>query len=235
MPVSWAAFDFPLLSNLSALIVKYKKPALLLTLLLAFGFFEQAQAQTSRLYFGGYMGLLTFNDQDFTESSAPASGALELKNGYSLTGALGLRLSRELRVEAELSYGKTDFDRIQYVPTGASGELGGELITWGTMLNAYYDFDVPWKIQPFVGAGAGFTWHTGEISDGAGIAVDVSEKDFAFAWQVGGGLKYRVAPDLAFSGSYRYSDSMDLQVGSYEIDYGAHEFRIGLEYDLSFE
>ncbi len=190
-----------------------------------------AQAQTSRLYFGGYMGLLTFNDQEFTESTGSTSGGLELKNGLSMAGALGLRFSRQLRAEAELSFGKTDFDRIDY-DSGADRELGGELTTWTTMLNIYYDFDVPWKIQPFIGAGLGFAWTKGEIDDGTGSAVDISDKDFGLTWQMGGGLKYRVAPDLAFTGAYRYLDSMDLQLGSYEIDYGSHEFRIGLEYDL---
>ena len=50
---------------------------------------SDAQAQTTRLYFGGYLGLPTFNDMDFGENSG--SGDLEVKNGLAFAGALGVR------------------------------------------------------------------------------------------------------------------------------------------------
>lgn len=194
----------------------------------------QAHAQTSRVYFAGYMGLNTYNDQEFDESSVPVSGDIELKNAMSFAGALGIRLSRQVRLEAELSFSETEMDRLELGALGGF-DLGGEIRTYLTMLNVYYDFDVPWSVQPFIGGGLGFAWHEGDIDDLSGLAVDASDDATGIAWQLGGGLKYRVNPDMAFSSGYRYIDGTDLDFGSYSIDYGSHEFRIGLEYDLPFE
>ena len=191
-----------------------------------------ANAQTSRLYFAGYLGLNTSNDQYFSESSSSTSGDIEMKNTLLYAGALGIRLSRQFRLEGELSYRKTDMDRITF-SDGGDFELGGELRTWLALANLYYDFDVNWKnIQPFVGIGLGFGWHNGEVYDLSGLAANVSEDSNGIAWQVGGGFKYRVNPDLAFTSAYRYIDSTDLTFKSYDWDYGSHEFLIGLEYDL---
>lgn len=196
----------------------------------------QAHAQTSRLYFAGYAGLNTFNDQPFEESTGNTSGELGLNNGQTFAGALGIRLSQFFRAEAELSYGKSTFTSIRH-DNGGLSKLGGQMKSYLSMLNIYYDFDVPtWQLQPFVSAGAGFYWHEGQIADGAGPAVDLSSGDASgIAWQLGGGLKYRITPDFALSGGYRYVDGTDLDMGSYKIDYGAHEFRVGFEYDLPID
>ncbi len=191
-----------------------------------------ADAQTSRLYFAGYLGLNTSDDQEFSESTSGTVGDIEMKNTPLYAGALGVRLSRQFRLEGELSYRKADMDRI--VINGAGNfELGGELRTWLALANLYYDFDVNWKkLQPFIGVGLGFGWHNGEINDLSGLAANASEDSTGIAWQAGGGLKYRVNPDMAFTGAYRYLGSTDLEFESYDWDYGSHEFLIGLEYDL---
>ena len=190
-----------------------------------------ASAQTSRVYFAGYLGLSTYNDQKFEESSVPASGDIELSNTQSFAGALGIRISNQFRVEGEISYSNADLNRMDIDGAG-SFQLGGDLATWLGMINLYYDFDVPWRIQPFLGAGAGIGWFDTHINDTSGFAADSAADTTALVWQVGGGLKYRMSPDLALTGSYRYLDSSDLSFDTYEVDYGSHEIRVGLEYDL---
>ena len=192
---------------------------------------QEASAQTSRLYFAGYLGLTTSGDQEFTESSIPRSGDIETKNANSFAGALGVRLSRQFRIEGEISYSAADMDRMDINNVG-SFEMAGELTTWTALINAYYDFDVDWDLQPFIGAGLGISWHEGDINDLSGLALDTADDTTRLTWQMGGGLKYRVGPDLAFSGAYRYLGSTDLDFGTYNIDYNNHEIRIGLEYDL---
>src|SRR5688572_5905126 len=118
-----------------------------------------AQAASGRLYFAGYLGLNTYSDAEFSESSAPASGEIELKNAISFGGALGLRLAPQWRVEAEASYRSGDLDRINIDGAG-SFKLGGDLDTWLWMLNLYYDFDFEWDfLQPYVTAGVGLAGH----------------------------------------------------------------------------
>lgn len=194
----------------------------------------QAFAQTSRVYFASYMGLNTFNARDFKESTAPSDGTMELNNSTSFAGALGIRLSEFTRLEGELSFGNSSFSSINLNSSGLS-ELGGEIKATLAMMNIYYDFDVPWDFQPFVSAGLGLGWYHGDIGDNAGPAVEVSDKATGIAWQMGGGVKYRMGPDFALTGGYRYVDGTDIDLGSYSIDYGAHEFRVGMEYDLPIQ
>jgi OOP family OmpA-OmpF porin len=190
-----------------------------------------AHAQTSRLYFAGYLGLSTFSDMEFSESSTSSNGDLQADNATSFAGALGIRLNRNIRLEGELSYRNSDFSTINIDGSG-SFTAGGELKSSLAFLNVYYDFDVPWKVQPFIGAGLGYGWHSGEIVDSSGTSANTSADASGLAWNVGGGLRYRTQDNFAFTGSYRFVDSLDLDLGGYDIDYGAHEFRVGMEWDL---
>lgn len=210
------------------------KGYLLLSLLLAclLAVPDAVLAQSSRLYFAGYMGLNTNNESAFEETSIPRRGDFKYDNTLSFAGAMGIRLTKQFRVEGEVSYRKTDFDRVNFTNAGPFG-LGGDLSTWLYMINAYYDFDFEWEhIQPFVSAGVGIAHHNGAIDDTSGLAVDASDSSLGFAWQVGGGLKYRMNDDLALTGGYRFLGSSDVQLDNYDFEYRSHEVRFGLEYDI---
>lgn len=195
-----------------------------------------AQAQSSRLYFAGYLGLNTHTDGDFSEKTTNSAGEIKLKNAFSLAGALGLRLTPQWRLEAEISRRSADMDRIDFAGGAGSFKLGGDLETWLYMLNFYYDVDWSWKnFQPFLTAGLGFASHEASIEDISGLAVNATDDSLGFAWQLGGGLKYRLNPDTAITSNYRYVGTTDLEVDSYDVDYSTHEFRIGLEYDLPMD
>ncbi len=191
-----------------------------------------AFAQTSRIYFAGYMGLNNFPKQDYSEGTTPASGEVEYRNGIGFAGALGLRITPQFRLEFEGGYRKTDLNRLN-LSSGTSGDVGGEIRTYTGMLNGYYDFDVNWKnLQPFVSAGLGFAFHDGEVVDIIGNTTDASEDAYTLAWQMGGGLKYRIDKGLAFTGSYRLLGTTDIAFGGTDLGYSSHEIRLGVEYDL---
>lgn len=190
-----------------------------------------ARAQTSRIYLAGYLGLNTFYDQEFTQSTKNRSGALKLDNAMSFAGALGFRLSPQWRLEGELSYRNADLSSADITGSGAF-PMGGKFKSTILFANAYYDFDVPWSIQPYIGGGLGYGWHSGEIADGSGLLANAAGDDGSIMWNVAAGIKYRISPTFAFTGGYRYVDSFDLNVGSYEVDYDTHEFRLGMEWDL---
>ncbi|MCB1555734.1 MAG: porin family protein [Alphaproteobacteria bacterium] len=191
-----------------------------------------AQAQTSRLYFAGYMGLNTHKPSDFINKPSGLKGTIDKDNALSFAGAMGVRLDEKWRLEAELSLRKADLSS-QSISGVGSFPVGGELKTWLFMLNGYYDFDWRWRnIQPYVSAGLGFARQDGEIEDLSGFTTDTSDDSIGFAWQAGAGAKYRVRPDMAFTGGYRYIGTSDIQWDNYEMKYHSHEFRIGLEYDI---
>ncbi len=207
---------------------------LCLVALLVFGS-AVAGAQSSRLYFAGYLGLNTFTESNFSETTTNSDGDIEYKNAVSLAGALGLRLTPQWRVEGEISRRNADADRIDFA-AGGSFELGGNLESWLYMLNLYYDFDWEWQnIRPFLTAGIGLASHEAQIDTPAGGVPAATDDSLGFAWALGGGLKYRVNPDVAITGNYRYVGTSDIEVDSYDVEYSNHEMRIGIEYDLPMD
>lgn len=196
-----------------------------------------AQAQSSRLYFAGYLGLSTSTESEFSETTTARSGDMEFDNGVSLAAAMGLRLTPQWRIETEISKRGADFDRVDFAGVGGgSFKLGGELDTWLYLLNVYYDFDWEWKkFQPFLTAGIGLASQEATINDPNGLLPTASDDSLGFAWSLGGGLKYRVDQDVAITTNYRYIGANDMEVDSYDVEYSNHEFRLGLEYDLPMD
>ena len=193
-----------------------------------------ANAQVSRLYFAGYLGLSTFNDQPFSETTTNTSGDIKLDNATSFAGALGLRLSRDTRLEAEISYRKAD---ISGADVGGSGtlDMGGNISSKFGFISLYQDFNNPrWKVKPYIGGGLGLVFHDASIVDPSGVALTTSDSSTGFAYHLGAGVKYRMSPDLAVTTGYRYIGTGDMDIASYQIDYSSHEFRMGLEWDLPY-
>lgn len=195
-----------------------------------------AQAQSSRLYFAGYMGLNTHSGNSFSESLSGNAGSLEIKNAFSMAGALGLRLTPQWRIEGEISRRGATVSHANVNGVPGSVDFSGEFRTWLYLANLYYDIDWSWKnIQPFLSAGLGFASHDAELSGRAGLLPGGADNSLGFAWQLGGGLKYRVNPNFAITSNYRYVGTTDAEVDSYDVKYTNHEFRLGLEYDLPMD
>lgn len=189
-----------------------------------------AKAQVSRIYLAGYMGLNTYNDQEFSTNDATVpQGDLKYDNAPSFAGALGLRLSKQIRVEAELSYRKPSINEINI--DGMTFDAGGQIKHWAGLMNVYYDFDVPWKITPYITGGVGMSYFDAQLD----LAGDTdAQSAYGLTWQAGAGLKYRPRDNLAYTLGYRYMDTTDLDMGDLDLNYASHEFRIGLEYDLDW-
>lgn len=190
-----------------------------------------ARAEPSGVYLSGYMGLRTFPRRDFSDNTTPSSGTVETKNGLAFGGALGFRLSPRIRLEGELSYSNADMDSVSVGGTVAN--LGGEFKSYILMFSGYYDLaNLDWPVTPFVGAGIGLGFHDGEIVDSTGLTATQSGDAWNFVYQIGGGVKYPFGNDMSLVSSYRYLGGTDIGIGGTDIEYSAHEFRMGLEYDL---
>lgn len=195
-----------------------------------------AAAQTSRLYFAGYIGLTQYNEGNFSEGTTSTDGQMEFRNAISLAGAMGLRLTPQWRVEAEVSRRSGDIASVDF-KNGGTYNFGGDITSMLYMLNLYYDIDWQWKnFQPFVNAGIGLATHEVQLEDTSGLLPNATDDTMlGFAWSLGGGLKYRMTPNLAMTGNYRFVGTSDIEADSYDIDWGAHEIRFGMEYDLPLD
>ena len=193
---------------------------------------SEAQAQTSRVYLAGYLGLNMYGPQEFSDAAA-VSGDFEQNNAVSFAGALGLRLSKQLRVEGELSYRKPEITKINTSNPSGSFDAGGSVKHWAGLLNVYYDFDTNWKFTPYVTAGAGLSYFDGDLQAN-GTGQSFNDTGYGLTYQAGAGLKYRPRDNLAYTFGYRYLDTLELDMGDLDIDYSSHEFRVGVEYDLDW-
>ncbi|MAE52111.1 MAG: hypothetical protein CMH27_09905 [Micavibrio sp.] len=193
---------------------------------------QAAQAQVSRIYLAGYLGLNTYGTQEFENNSTTVSGDFEQNNAVSFAGALGLRLSKQVRLEGEVSYRKPEFKHVNLDNGGGSFTVGGGMKQWSGLLNVYYDFDTRWKFTPYVSAGAGVSYFQGDLDGNSG--QNFTDSAFGLTYQAGAGLKYRPRSNVAYTMGYRYLDTLALDMGDMDIDYSSHEFRVGLEYDLDW-
>ncbi|MEM6780456.1 MAG: porin family protein [Pseudomonadota bacterium] len=194
-------------------------------------FSTQSYAQDKKLYLSAYLGLNTIEDQDYSNSAVPVNGEIESDSAVSFAGALGFRLNRSIRVEAEVGYSSSDLSSIN--TNAGSGPLNGDMEALTFMLSGYSDFDLDWPVVPYIGAGAGFGLFDSNIRDGgSGFTQNSSGDDWSFIYQVGGGLKYHMSEDMSLSGGYRYIGASDIEFDQTDVDYSAHEFRFGLHYDL---
>jgi opacity protein-like surface antigen len=194
-----------------------------------------AHAQTSRLYYAGYLGLSMQSESDFSYERGGQAGDYETNNALSFSSALGLRIDRKWRVEAEFSHRKHTMDRLDLAGSGTF-ESGGDISTNFYLLNLYHDFEYRWReLQPFVSVGLGIATHSVDINDTTGLMPDTVGDSSNFAWQFGGGVKYRMKPNLALTGSYRLLGSTDMDLSGFVLDYNVHELLVGVEYDIPVE
>lgn len=181
------------------------------------------------------MGLSIPSDHRFDESTTGLTGEMRGKNSFSFAGALGLRFNDRWRVEAEVSYRNNDLTSLS-LGGGAPmppQRTGGELSTTLYLANVYYDFDFEWQnLFPYLTAGAGIAAHGMDLTGAPGGLPDASDTSMGFAWQLGGGLKYRLSQNAAFTGGYRYIGTTSLETDTYDVNYGGHEIRFGIEYDI---
>jgi opacity protein-like surface antigen len=157
-------------------------------------------------YFAGYMGL---NIPQKKNAGAQGTTA-------PFAGAIGLKLAPHWRMESEMSYRGDDLDRVSFGQEGSP--LDGRFKSWSGLVNVYYDFDAPGKLEPFVGFGAGYQENYAGTGGG-------------FAWQMGGGVNYSFTPALSFSSAYRFTDNADFEFGSSD-ENDSHEVRVGVTYKL---
>ena len=110
-------------------------------------------AQSQRLegvYVGVGGGINWITD---TSIKAPGSGTLSSDVGFVGLGSVGYAFGNGFRLEVEGNY--------RYNTVSAPGSRGGNLQSYGPMVNAFYDFDAGWgSVTPYVGAGVGYLWGT---------------------------------------------------------------------------
>ena len=142
-----------------------------------------------------------------------------------------------LRAEAEIAYRMNDLDQASLA--GTSIDLEGDTTALSFMGNLWFDFLPDGTIRPFVGGGVGMAQVS--LNDvevpalGGGTFVD--DSDMVFAYQLGGGIAFQVAPGLDLTAEYRYfaTENPDFQLEGAgapdaEYEYSSHSVLFGFRY-----
>ncbi|MFM9864023.1 MAG: outer membrane protein [Micropepsaceae bacterium] len=175
---------------------------------------QQAQA-ASDMYVSVFGGANFQPDQ--SQSFYSSSFTLDPDTGFVLGGTVGTRLTnwaKGLRAEVEFGYRRND---VAGAWTSSYGTTGGyidaNMSTFAIMANAWYDIDIGSKVRPYVGGGVGWARTRLEIAQietfstsgpGFQLREDSEHENSGFAWQLGLGINYEVAPDVDVGIGYRY-------------------------------
>ena len=186
--------------------------------------------------------------------------------GYVFGGAVGYGWDNGFSIDIEAAYrrnkldirgigdivaigttkGGDPFTSTKFDTSGTISGTDGHLEAISVMANAWYEFDLGNSpVRPFVGGGVGIAWldlhdivearfvtGTYTFEGSSGLHGD----DSGFAWQLGAGLNWEIAPDKDFTLEYRYFNGPELETvrvhdldNDISLDYEAHSVMAGFK------
>ncbi|WP_237213942.1 OmpA family protein [Falsiroseomonas oryziterrae] len=245
------------------------RKALLAATVLALPVAAQAQPVTG-LYVGAGAGINWLMESDLTSQGALRSalsgasvspnGAAEFDTGWVGVLSLGYGFGNGVRVEVEGNYRQNSINGITGFGANAAGApglgaprtQGGDVYSYGAMLNAFYDFNLgPASFfHPYVGLGIGYVvqnWDNVRINGPRGsVVLDGDNGNFAYQAIVGAAFPISAVPGLAITAEYRFmgalSDDVDAQFinrsgatvatsrGAVEVENMNHSLLLGVRY-----
>jgi opacity protein-like surface antigen len=179
------------------------------------------QAQADGMYVSVFGGVSFQPDDSHVAGTIPSR--FEVHNtdpdtGFVIGGAVGTGLDnwvKGMRVELEASYRRNDVSGnwqtgFTFIgPFTTAGGIDANASTFAIMANVAYDIDMGWKIKPYVLGGAGWArtrYEGAEFFTGGGTNATFDVENSGFAWQLGAGFNYEVAPGVDVGLGYRYFD-----------------------------
>jgi opacity protein-like surface antigen len=145
-----------------------------------------------------------------------------------LAAAVGYGMG-QVRVEGEISYQKSDFDKIS-VP-GASADATGDMSSIAFLINGYFDFVNSTAFTPYISVGVGYAQI--DLNDfnypGSG-EPDYNSDDSVFAYQFGVGAGYAVTEKVIIDLKYRYFATDDPEFDGIEAEASSHNVILGVRF-----
>ncbi len=185
---------------------------------------------------GGWNFLNNF-DSGVVGTGLVPGGALPAGNfdvdqtGYAISFAFGRRHNHRLRSEIELAIRENDIDALGPPFATAAGSVRNTdetIRAYSVLKNFLFDFKNDSRLTPYVGVGLGWSYLEVEspsrsIDEGAG----------AFTYQAIGGIatKLNKATDLIVEYRFLGTSAVELDRGSDEVAYDAHNLFLGVKFE----
>lgn len=155
-------------------------------------------------------------------STTTTSFSEDADTGFVVGGVIGGHLTNwveGLRAEVEVSYRRNDREGEHHLhafygetEATAHGPILGNTSNFAVMANVWYDIEMGWKAKPYVGGGAG--WARSQLEAAAPVTQNsgpnptiwdsTEQHENGFAFQLGAGVNYNVAPGVDIGLGYRY-------------------------------
>lgn len=156
------------------------------------------------------------DDASVREFPGGGGGDVEFDTGVRMSVGGGFRLTEWFRVGGETGFIMNSID-------GADATL-----THVPML-ANVEFQLPNKtpLVPFIGGGPGFALSTISFDDdnlSGGATVDGAASDAVFAWQLYGGVRWKLNERMSLGAVYKYFEA---DSSTWEVDDTSADIRFG--------
>lgn len=191
-------------------------------------------APAASFYFTADAGVLLTDDVDAVvpQFGPPVATTFNLDPGIRFQVGVGYRLTDWFAVELQSGAAANNFDGL-----AGSGMINQVPILLNGVFRKKFG-----AFEPFVGAGAGtaasFVAFDNAILTPAGPVLDGTEVDMVFAWQLYGGLDYRINESMAVGLVYRFIAAGDSDwdvsgLGTISAE-GTTSHTIGAHFSLEF-
>lgn len=153
--------------------------------------------------------------------------------GWLVGAAVGARFTDNLRGEIEVSTGSVGLNDVT-IDGAATFDVDGSASTTYLLGNLWFDLDTGSGFTPYVGGGIGAGYITAEGTSTVPYSVDLS--GWGLAYQLGAGVKFDVADNIALDLGYRWKSIVNAELtGGVNnddaiADFGSHVIQAGLTF-----
>ncbi|MES0871235.1 outer membrane protein [Pseudovibrio sp. SCP19] len=189
--------------------------------------------------------LLGTNDKaDFPAQSGMPALTFELERGIGFNVSLyaGKRLNEYLRVQADIGYLHSEYEKFQQIKIKAGG-----VSAFYASTSLYFDYSLTENFTPFLGIGAGLaSFDIGELKNGDSafsigqINMEVQDTFTPFL-KLNGGAAYKLTDNLSAIGEYSFMNSADFDYRGKDgpanlpnatTSFQSHIAQVGLRYNF---
>lgn len=197
-----------------------KKNLLILLFFLATGL--QAQEDSGCIDQSNFYAKI-FSGPNFLQNTTIDKNHVTYHTGYVIAGSLGFCWYNGLCLEAEYAFRRNGIRQIDFFVEGSS--TTGRFQTSSYMGNLLWEMHAWrfWKIQPFIGAGAGYDFQQMKSSNSR---IVFNQKWHHFSWQLMAGFAFQVFYNIDFTLEYKFH-----QGGS---QFNNHSVGVGFVYKFGF-
>ncbi len=198
-------------------------------------------------YAGAEGGINWLNSEDFNYQGQPVFNA-HYSDSYLMGLTAGYAMPNGLRPELALDYRRNSFDSAS-LPIGSATNLSGREEAYALMTNLWYDLKsssgLLKTVRPYLGGGVGAA-RLGVRGLNFNYSLpccylprtpeDINNYQTAFAYQLGAGVGFELAPNLTASADYRFiqtnRSNFETLGTADDARYRAHTAMLGLRYSF---